>query len=98
MGKQACKQCGKIFKYCSACSFKTIYYHEEGFCSDECCTKYRLSVAQKELEPIVGEEPIVPVEELAVEETVEVEQSIEEEIPVQTLKKSKYKWDTRVVD
>ena len=94
MGKQACKQCGKIFKYCSACSFKTIYYHEEGFCSDECCTKYRLGVAQKELEPII-------LVEEQTEPTVVEEQSIEvpeEEIPVQTLKKSKYKWDTRVVN
>lgn len=99
MDKHSCKQCGKIFKYCGACSFKTIYYHEEGFCSDECCTEYRLGLAKKEAEPVVIEELVAPVEEPKVEEPVVVEQPIEvpeKEIP----KKMSYsgkKWNTQVV-
>lgn len=43
MDKHICKQCGKVFNYCRACVFKPIGYHESGFCSEECRTKFRLA-------------------------------------------------------
>lgn len=43
MDKHICKRCGKVFNYCRTCVFKPIGYHESGFCSEECRTKFRLA-------------------------------------------------------
>lgn len=76
-----CLECGKLFKYCRACLFKPIQYHDAGFCSDECCTAYRTKDLHKpaieKTQPVVIEEPIM-------EEAPVIETSIvKEEVPVE---------------
>lgn len=58
--KYICQNCGKQFEYCRACIFKPIYYHEAGFCSEQCCAEYRNKSKTETLEqevPVANVKP-----------------------------------------
>lgn len=60
MDKHTCKQCGKRFNYCAACSFKKIPYKAAGFCSKECSAEFKKpkieEVIQKDVEVVEPKE------------------------------------------
>lgn len=83
MAKYICKNpsCQKAFDYCRACIFKPIYYHEAGYCSNECLVEERIGKkeVQVEIKPTKIKasqkksikEDIIPVVEVESEKIVE---------------------------